>query len=211
MLHKALDVDKFILVGGYRFDDLAQNIKLYFFNYIDRLVLINNKRYNEFGSGYSLYLGLKSALQFDPDEIIFAEGDLYFDSYTFEIIEKSSKDVITICDDQIIAQKAVALYTDINGMLHYVYDNKHGSLFIKEPFTGIFNSGQVWKFMDLERVKKCINEIDDIDWGGTNLTFIEKYFGNRNSNEYEIIKFNEWINCNTIEDWKRIPKNEKLT
>ena len=42
------------------------------------------------------------------------------------------------------------------------------------------------------------------EWKDTNLRFIQHYFGDMNKEKYEIIQLRDWINCNTIEDYKKI-------
>lgn len=75
---------------------------------------------------------------------------------------------------------------------------------IKEPFLGIFNSGQVWKFSQRERVLEAMLQLTPEEWRQTNLNFIQQYFGGLNQDEYVILSLDKWINCNTIEDFKKI-------
>ena len=39
---------------------------------------------------------------------------------------------------------------------------------------------------------------------GNESGFVEKYFTTLRRDEYELITFNNWINCNTIDDYNRI-------
>ena len=211
MLHKAHGIDKFIIVGGYGFDELSSIIDSEFINFRERIILVNNKKYEEYGSGFSLYKGLERATALDFDDIIFAEGDLYFDDGSFEEIESTSNNVLTTCNEPISAEKAVALYTDENGFVNYIYDTEHGSFEIDKPFVGIFNSGQVWKFYDANRVRECFDKLQENEWQGTNLAYIQKYFGDLSTEEYRIVNFKEWVNCNTIDDWKGIQDDESNT
>lgn len=77
MLHQQLYFDRILIVGGYRFQELQTVIHNDFSDFSDRLTLLYNEKYSSYGSGYSLYIGLKSILNIDFDELIFAEGDLY--------------------------------------------------------------------------------------------------------------------------------------
>ena len=43
------------------------------------------------------------------NEIIFVEGDLYFDNESFSLVKKSLYDVITVNHEFITSEKAVAL------------------------------------------------------------------------------------------------------
>ena len=67
------------------------------------------------GSGYSLYLGIKEALNYDNiDEILFVEGDLDIDDESFLKVVNSQKNVITYNMQPIYSNKAVVLYQNEN-------------------------------------------------------------------------------------------------
>lgn len=203
LLHHGVEFDNYIIVGGYKFDELKRELDNNFSDLSDRIILIENKKYAEYGSGYSLYLGLKAAENIPYDELVFAEGDLYLDDKSFVRICKSQKNVITCNSEAIWANKAVVFYYDKQNQVHYLYDTAHSELEIKEPFIGIFNSGQVWKFHNKELVETSVNDISEIEWQGTNLAFIQRYFGGLMSDEYESILFETWINCNTVDDFNK--------
>jgi hypothetical protein len=175
----------------------------------DRIVLVNNPKYEEYGSGYSLYKGLEESLKYDFDEIIFAEGDLYIDRESCEKVFKASKSVITVNPEPILANTAVAMYKGLNDKIHYIYDTKHVALEVPEPFTAIYNSGQVWKFADKEAIKRTFLSLDDLQWQGTNLVYVEKYYNSIKTGDYYIIPFMDWINCNTIIDYRKITELEE--
>ena len=212
LLHNFEGIDKYIIVGGYYFETLktALEIEDCFEKFRDRIVLVNNPQYEEYGSGYSLYIGLKEAIKCDFDEIIFAEGDLYIDSVSCEKISSSDMNIVTTNTEPIYANKAVALYLDIDGRIHYIYDTNHGILEVEEPFTAILNSGQIWKFADAKRTREVFYKLSDEHWRGTNLTYIEDYFKGLNCNDYEVVQFGEWINCNTVEDYRKIRELEDV-
>lgn len=204
MLHQPAKFDKYIIVGGYKYSELKAAIKRMFPEYENRIVLVENKYYAMYGSGYSLYLGLQEAIKYHPVEIIFAEGDLYVDTKSFLKIYESKLSVVTSSMEAILASKAVVFYYDMDYKIHYIYDTGHTLLEIKEPFTGIFNSGQIWKFADYNLVTSVYNKITKKEWQGTNLVFIQKYFQELSKKEYTNIQFREWINCNTVDDFKMI-------
>ena len=135
-VHKTVDlVDEIIVVGGYKYDD------------------VYNDHYHDYGSGYSLIKGIETVSQ-QTDEIIFIEGDLFFDTASVEAIINSPKDVISVNNEPILSNKAVALYFDAHSYPHYIYDTKHSCLEIHEPFTAIYNSGQMCKFGNPARVRE---------------------------------------------------------
>jgi len=208
MLCQKADFDRIILVGGYRFDELQATVARHFPGLSDRIALVKNEHYADLGTGYSLYLGLQAAIAHNTEEIVFAEGDLWVDSDSFGRVCRSSLDVVTSNTEPILAEKSVAFYYDSMGRIHYIYDAMHQALRIDEPFTSIFNSGQVWKFSHAGRVKQICRTMRPADWQGTNLVFIQKYFQGLLPDEYENIRFRRWINCNTIEDFRYSIKGE---
>ena len=90
----------------------------------------------------------------------------------------------------------------MSGKIHYIYDTKHNALHIDEPFFSIGNSGQIWKFIDIECLRYICNDLLEEEKKGTNLVIIQKYFGKLTEKQYIIFNFKEWINCNTINDYK---------
>lgn len=204
LLSQSRGFDKFVIVGGYKYDELCQEINAKFDEFSDKIVLVENTHYENYGSGYSLYLGMLRARELGADDIVFAEGDLFLDQETYNAVCKSEKSVISINDEAILANKAVALYIGEDNTVHYIYDTGHKALVIDEPFIAIYNSGQVWKFTDASAVGEVMDSMTEVDWQGTNLVFVEKYFQSIEKNDLEIIKFKKWINCNTIDDFNMI-------
>ena len=196
--------DQYIIVGGFQFDKLQSAVDESFAQFKDRILLVNNEKYAEYGSGYSLYLGLQSALEMKTTELVFAEGDLYVDRAGFERIVNADKDVVTYNRDTIWADKAVAFYFDKQYGIHYIYDVEHNALEINEPFLGIFNSGQIWKFAQIGHMRQVFKDIGETDWRRTNLVFVQKYFETLKQDEYELVGLEKWINCNTVSDFERI-------
>ncbi len=209
MIFEREKFDKYIIVGGFKFDELKEVLKKEFKEYYQKIILIENQYYREYGSCYSLYLGVKAAIEIGADEIVFAEGDLYVDKENFSKVFKSCNNVITYNNIPILANKAVVFYYNYKDKLHYIYDTNHHLLEIKEPFRAIFNSGQIWKFIDIYRLSRVVNEIEKESWKGTNLIIIQSYFDGLSRQQYEMIGFQKWINCNTIEDFNQIEGEDK--
>lgn len=203
LLHQPVEFDRYIIVGGYKFDELQAVLKDQFKDKIDKIELVFNSHFSEYGSGYSLYCGLKAALEYQPDEVVFAEGDLFIDEASYRKVCLSPKSVITCSREAILANKAVAFYFDLNNSPHYIYDTGHSALIIREPFLAIYNSGQIWKFSDPTVLKEAYESLSNEEWKGTNLVFVEKFFSQLTFKEYEIISLENWINCNTVSDFRK--------
>ena len=197
------DFDKIVIVGGYKFDELKTFVEKQMREIYPKIALVRNEHYEDLGSGYSLYLGVNELKDTEIDEIIFAEGDLFFDSQTFIEISKCESSVITTNNDPIEAKKAVAFYVNSNRKVKYIYDTSHTSLEINEPFLGIYNSGQVWKFKEPEKLFSSANNLTEEEKGGTNLVLIQKYFDKIDAEKLHVIHFDKWINCNTVEDYRK--------
>ena len=202
--------DKYVIVGGFKFDELKEVIDREFGQFRNQIVLVKNEKYEEYGSGYSLYLGLKAIKDLEFDEVVFAEGDLWVEERSFRQIWEVKKDVITCNREPILASKSVAFYYDRNFRIHYIFDTSHSTLEIREPFLGIFNSGQIWKFSRRERVIDVMGSLTEEEWRQTNLKFVQKYFEDIDREEYEIVEFKKWINCNTVEDYAKIKDEERV-
>lgn len=206
ILYQNSFVDKFVIVGGFKFDELKQIIHTQFQEFQDRIILIENEHYKEYGSGYSLYLGLNAIKNFTYDDLVFAEGDLWVDDDSFNHIWKTTKNVVTYNNEIILANKSVAFYFDCQYHIHYIFDTAHSILEIKEPFLGIFNSGQIWKFSNQKQIATAMDCLTLEDWAQTNLKFIQQYFGDLSQDEYSIIELKQWVNCNTIDDFEKIER-----
>ena len=194
------DFDRCIIVGGYRYKELSKAIEAGFGENVGKILLVENTKYAEYGSGYSLYLGLLEALKLEMTELVFAEGDLLVDQKTFEELCEASTDVLTVNRNSILADKSVACYLDLQGRIHYIYDTNHNYLEIKEPFTAIYNSGQIWKFSQPELLRRIVSTMKREMWYGTNLVLVQSYFSE--STRVEIMTFKKWINCNTVQDYE---------
>lgn len=195
--------DEIIIVGGYRYAQLEKYVKDNFSNF--PLKLCYNSHYVDYGSCYSFVLGI-NLLASDCDEVVFIEGDLIFDRKQFEAFLQTSGDVITANKFLIDAKTAVAFYISEEGKLGYVYDTAHQKLSIPQPFIKIGNSGQVWKFSDVTKLKNIVLSYSEDDFKQTNLKPIVDYFDDIDCNFIQIISFDAWFNCNTIDDYRLMKK-----
>ena len=205
-VHKAFNlVDEIIVVGGYKYEDLEKFIRDEMKDVNHKMKLVYNDHYHDYGSGYSLLKGIEVVSE-KADEITFIEGDLFFDTESVEKIIASKKDVISVNNEPILSNKAVALYFDANNYPHYIYDTSHSCLEIHEPFTAIYNSGQMWKFMNPSRVRDICQFLTPEQEKGTNLEIIQKYYGSYKSTQLDIVRINLWFNCNTVADYREAIK-----
>ena len=138
------------------------------------------------------------------EEVVFVEGDLFFDRRSFSAVLESCRDVITVNREFILSDKAVVLYLDEAGQVHYLYDVNHKSLFIPEPFQAVYNSAQMWKFVSPGLLTQVARQLTEKQRQGTNLEIIQGYFGGLSSRDYEILPVELWYNCNTVADYELV-------
>lgn len=193
------EYDRYIIVGGYLYEKLEKFVKDNLSEYGDKIELVYNEHYSDYGSGYSLYKGIEAIIE--PGDVTFVEGDLFFMADTFKQVYDSPKSVITINREPIYSNKAVALYINADGKPRYLYDTNHQTLMIPEPFKAIFNSGQMWKFASSDKLLKAVKNLSDKQLQSTNLEIIQAYFGDMNADEYDVVTFADWHNCNTVADY----------
>lgn len=203
LLDKVRGFDQICIVGGYSFTELNQYINSYVEESLrNKIEIVYNEDYQTKGSGYSLYLGLKEVLkQKRVEEVLFVEGDLDVDYESFSKVISAKKNVFTYNNEVICSNKAVVAYTDVNDGLHYIYSIEHGCLKISIPFKQIFNSGQCWKFINIECLKQAMHYFAETCLEGTNLVLIQNYFDRVSFNNRQAIGFKRWMNCNTREDY----------
>jgi choline kinase len=206
LIDKLSSYDKIIVVGGFKFDDLAEYVSSNLPQDLkEKISLYENGHYDDLSSGYSLYLGVKEALTCgDIDEILFVEGDLDIDDESFLNVINSDKNVITFNREPIYSNKAVVVYQNENDDYKYLFNSNHGLLSLTEPFKVIFNSGQTWKFKDMGLLKIANDNFKENLIEDTNLAIIQKYFDLVDNDEIEMIELTRWVNCNTREDYKII-------
>ncbi|MBP9993439.1 MAG: NTP transferase domain-containing protein [bacterium] len=199
-------VDEIVIVGGYKYDDLTTFITEHIKDTDNKIKTVFNEHYHDYGSGYSLLKGI-DALSKNTDEVTFIEGDLFFDTESVETIIESRKDVISVNNEPILSNKAVALYFDATYHPHYIYDTSHSCLEIHEPFTAIYNSGQMWKFSNPTKLKIVCSELTKKQIEGTNLEIVQRYYGDIDYENLEIVRVEKWYNCNTVNDYREAVKN----
>lgn len=208
LIEKVSSYDKIIIVGGFSFSELVTYISQNFSqNLKDKIIIFENDHYDDLKSGYSLYIGIKEALiNFkNIDEILFVEGDLDIDNESFSNVVNSNKNVLTFNHEPIYSNKAVVLYQNENDEFNYLFNSDHGNLTIEEPFKAIFNSGQVWKFQDMDLLEIANDNFKENMIEDTNLGIIQKYFDLvEDKDEIELIGLKRWVNCNTRQDYKLI-------
>lgn len=201
MLARISHCDHIIIVGGYGFEQLTKYFETYLSDFIGKTEIIFNPRFEDYGSGYSLYLGIKAAENINADEIIFVEGDLFFSKTDFKKVALNKGDVLTINKLPIESGKSVLVYEDLSCYMKYLYDTGHKELYIKEPFRSVYNSAQIWKFINPSRLYESNEKLTGLQQTVTNLVIIGDYFSNITKDKISIITMNTWINCNTIKDY----------
>lgn len=208
MVKKSDFADRIVIVGGYKYQDLISYIDEHIpQNLQEKILFIENDHFSDLSSGYSLYLGINESFNSfgDIDEILFVEGDLDIDDDSFSNVVNSNKNVLTYNFNPIYSNKAVVLYQNENDEYHYLFSTSHGMLSIGEPFKAIFNSGQVWKFKDMNLLKIANDNFKENLIEDTNLGIIQKYFDLlEDASDVDIIGLKHWVNCNTREDYKLI-------
>ena len=200
ILDKAGSCGQIIVVGGYKYEDLNDFCTLLPSNIRERLTLVCNSHYSDMGSGYSLALGVRAVAP-EADEVIFAEGDLYYDRDDFQKLADAPQSVFSVNHELIFSRKAVAGYLTADNRIKYLYDTSHSLLEIPEPFAAVFNSSQIWKFHNAAMLKKVVEKMTPERLAGTNLEIIQDYFDLLSPEQYRIADFGLWLNCNTRADY----------
>ncbi|MCM1170223.1 MAG: NTP transferase domain-containing protein [Bacteroides sp.] len=203
LLEASRSFDEMVIVGGFLYEKLENFIYTELKEFQDKITLVYNPHYEDYGSGYSLLKGLESVSP-NAREVLFAEGDLYVDPGSYAKVVKAEGDVITVNREPIYANKAVVFYIDRERKIHYLYDTAHTELFIGEPFSSIFNSGQIWKFGNVNRLQQVAANLTEKQLRGTNLEIIQGYFGDLKADTLQILCFEKWHNCNTVADYDRV-------
>ncbi len=206
LVSKVRGLDKIVIVGGYKFDDLCSYVEKVLSPEFGNIVTVFNEHFEDLSSGYSLYLGLKTAFSFDPSEILFVEGDLDIDDGSFEKVVSSPRSVLTYTFEPIYADKAVVLYRDGGNNFRYAFNSAHGLLSIEEPFSCILNSGQTWKFTDMDALRSANDDFLKIDKADTNLAIIRRYLDMADNESVGLLPLKCWTNCNTRDDYEMILK-----
>ena len=204
LLKKCAHADRVIVVGGYRYADLeayCEGLK------DTRIRLVYNEHYADLASGYSLSLGVFAALEEGATEVLFAEGDLDVDDASFAQVVRTEGSVLTFNREPVYADRAVVLYRNAEGKYRYAFNAAHGLLQIEEPFSCLLNSGQIWKFADMDALREANEVFLQNRPDGTNLFLIQAFLDR--SPDCTLVGFENWTNCNTREDYRRIAAGRK--
>lgn len=194
--------DKVIIVGGFLFDILSRVLEIEDFPNKDKIQLVKNEHYLEYGTMYSFSVGLKACQMYHPSEVVLMEGDLLFAPESFHKLDTVSGSAVTINREPIDASKAVVFYVGQKNKIRYLYDTTHELLEVPEPFRMIFNSAQIWKFHDWERLEQLHKNLTQQELAHTNLVLIQKYFDAFSFDEISCVCMRGWMNCNTVQDFK---------
>ena len=207
LMKKCDYADRIVIVGGYKYNDLCTFYREQLSSEFPEVSLVENTHFSDYGSGYSLYLGIAEAMKYSPDELLFVEGDLDIDNDSFSKIVDSDLSVLTYTSETIYANKAVVLYQNDEQRYKYAFNSSHGLLKIEEPFSCILNSGQTWKFTDTKALAKANDDFFENEVEGTNLCIIQRYIDSISKDDIELIHLSRWTNCNTRNDYRNIMTN----
>ena len=213
LLEKCEFADRIIVVGGYRYDELEGYINSGVISdeLREKISLIYNKHFRDYASGYSLYMGLERAFDYDPDEIVFVEGDVDADGASFAEVVRADATVLTYNREPIYSDKAVVFYQKDDGEYQYAFSSDHGMLKIEDPFWCILNSAQIWKFRDMDALAASNEEFGEKYYDDTNLVIVQGYLDRLPEDERVVLKeISSWTNCNTRENWDMIRERWKL-
>ena len=203
--HQCQNMDKIIIVGGYMYNRLSEYINNILPKVIrEKIILLYNERYSDYTSGYSLYLGLQAIFSLEQNEnmeILFMEGDLAVDNKSLSAVIAGENDVITYNREVIDSRKSVVVYESVNGSYHYAFNDTHGFLKIDDSFVRVWNSGQIWKFTNLNYLKTASELYAEEAISGTNLEIIQRYFDMVSPNDVCVLPIDFWVNCNTRKEW----------
>lgn len=202
LLKKCSYADRVIIVSGYKDESLRNYITTLDRDMREKIAVVYNEYFSDLSSGYSLYLGLKEAFKYSSDEILFVEGDLDIDDESFDRVVNSNGNVLTFTYEPIYSDKAVVLYKDDKEKYRYAFNHSHGMLHIESPFSCILNSGQLWKFTDIEKLNDASDRFFSENKEGTNLCIIQNYLDQ--DIQVEVLPLKRWTNCNTRDDYKTI-------
>lgn len=204
LIYNSGEYDKYIIVGGYLYEALVEYVNENLKDYAEKIELIYNSHFRDYGSGYSLFMGIDAIKE--SGEVTFVEGDLYFTKENFRQVYDSHKSVLSINREPIYSNKAVTIYISVDGRPHYLYDTNHSSLTIPEPFLAVFNSAQVWKFKSFDKLQQAVASLSEEQLQGINLEIIQAYFNDLGQEEYNVVSFKDWYNCNTVADYNVVRK-----
>ena len=59
----------------------------------------------------------------------------------------------------------------------------------------------MWKFQSAEKLHEAVASLTEKQLQGTNLEIIQAYFNKLSREEYDVVTFDAWYNCNTVADY----------
>lgn len=208
ILHRMLAMsdpfDVVVIVGGYKFAELSDYVERHTPEGVRcKVILACNDHYEDKGSGYSLCVGI-DALPDQVSDVLFAEGDLCVDEESFRAIAMCEGDAVSISGHSVEANRSVALYFDAEDHPRYEYDTKHGAFNAIGPFKSIYDSGQIWRFSDADKLRSARRNLSEEQCSGTNLELVGAYFKDLTRSDLTVIEFEHWVNCNTVDDYRLV-------
>ena len=202
-LARGAGFDRVLIVGGHAYPDLRDFVRCHAGGG-PPVTTVFNEHYRDRGTCWSFVCGVNALPPGDADEIVFMEGDLMVDAASLAAVAAARRDVVTAAREPIRADKSVAFYQTMDGGLRYIYDPAHRELRVAGPFKLLGNSGQVWKFRDLDRLRWTVAALGPASHDDTNLAPIMAYFNAGPPDGIEFITFRDWFNCNTVEDYRQV-------
>lgn len=196
--------DHLIVVGGYRYRDLQCAVEK---NRSPSVELVYNPRWQDSGSMYSLYYGVRAVAE--ASEILFCEGDIITDSDSFRQLASAQKDSFAVAREPIFADRSVSAYQGSDDRLHYLYDTRHGSLTFPPNIKAVFHSAQAWKIRDTGAFTRMNTQLTEEERRGTNLVLLERYFSRFPLDGLDCTVMERWINCNAREDFERFEREKE--
>lgn len=202
-LHLAIQCDfqNIVVVGGHLIWEVKDFISS-FYGENDRIQVAYNENFETGGTAHTFARGLAALREDVPDEVVLMEGDLFVDEKSFREVVSSKSDVITLNREKITSQNSVIFYVSQAGQLTYEYDTNHEVLEVRMPFTFLGNSGQIWKFTDFRLLNDTLENYGTALSSDTNLLPIQDYFNKRGLSLTQFISLRQWINCNTVDDYR---------
>lgn len=164
-----------------------------------------NPNWQETGSNESMLRGLMlwKTIKNKSESVVCIEGDLSVSNLEdllnarVPAISRVTSNAQAILD----ASRDVLCCVFPDGRVEWVYDRAHKAFPIREQYAKIFASGQMWEFNTnskrfIEEMKHLFDYIKDRDiCQQTNLDIISRL-----TFDPEIFVFENWVNCNTIDD-----------
>jgi choline kinase len=193
-----------VVVVGYKAESVIDFVSRWFPS--DRIRIVRNSLFSSHGTCESLACAIRSVQSMSLDSLVYIEGDLYFDEPTLAGIAQSNYNVITANTEIIRADTSVIFSIDEHDCLHYAYDVNHRSLSLDTSFKVLGNSGQAWKFASFNKLVEVVEELNARELEGTNLIPITRYFNSIDVSTIRFAVFKEWVNCNTVADYRLILK-----